>query len=71
MVKKSRKVPMAFNMDYEQAEKLDRLSEILRLPKSALVRNAVNTLFDMYPKELAEEEASDRARPDDPERRHR
>ena len=62
---------MAFNMDYEQAEKLDRLSEILRLPKSALVRNAVNTLFDMYPKELAEEEASDQARPDDPGRGHR
>lgn len=71
MPRKSRKIPMAFNMDYEQAEKLDRLSEILRLPKSALVRNAVNTLFDMYPKELAEEEASDRARPDDPGRGHR
>jgi len=71
LVKKIREVPMAFNMYYEQAEKLDRLSEILRLPKSALVRNAVNTLFDFYPKELAEEEASDRARPNDPGSGHR
>jgi len=53
-------------MDYEQAEKLDRLSEILRLPKSVLVRDAVNRLFAQYTKELAEEAGSEPARPDDP-----
>ena len=57
---------MAFNMDYEQAEKLDRLSEILRLPKSALVRDAVNALFERYTKELADEATSELARPQEP-----
>jgi predicted DNA-binding protein len=46
---------MVFNLDYEQAEKLDRLSERLGLPKSVLVRDAVNQLFEKYKKELAEE----------------
>jgi predicted DNA-binding protein len=61
---------MAFNMDYEQTEKLDRLSERLGVPKSALVRDAVNKLFDLYAKELGEEGADERAGPDDlgPER---
>ena len=59
---------MVFNMDYEQAEKLDRLAEWLRLPKSELVREAVNQLFEKYKKELAEatsEEAARRRRPEE------
>lgn len=59
---------MVFNMDYEQAEKLDRLSERLGLPKSELVRDAVNQLFEKYKKELAEvtpEDAGRRPRPEE------
>lgn len=72
MARKSRRVPMVFNLDYEQAEKLDRLSERLGLPKSVLVRDAVNQLFEKYKKELAEE-APTGGRPDseNPERGRR
>ncbi|MCI0372152.1 MAG: ribbon-helix-helix domain-containing protein [candidate division NC10 bacterium] len=45
---------MVFNMDYEQAEKLDRLAEVLGTPKSALVREAVDQLLEKYRRELAE-----------------
>ena len=74
MADKKRRVPMVFNMDYEQAEKLDRLSERLRVPKSMLVREAVNHLFEKYKKELAEvtpEEAGKRPRPEESGRGHR
>lgn len=65
---------MVFNMDYEQAEKLDRLAERLGLPKSALVREAVDRLLEKYQKQLAEgtpEEAGKRPRPEEPGRGRR
>jgi predicted DNA-binding protein len=71
---KKRRVPMVFNMDYEQAEKLDRLAARLGLPKSALVREAVDRLLEKYQKQLAEgipEEAGRRPRPEEPGRGRR
>ena len=65
---------MVFNMDYEQAEKLDRLAERLGLPKSALVREAVDRLLDKYRKELEEatpEEAGKLPRREEPGRGRR
>jgi predicted DNA-binding protein len=63
---------MVFNLDYEQAEKLDRLSERLGLPKSVLVRDAVNQLFEKYKQELAEEtETRERPHAEDPQRGRR
>ncbi len=63
---------MVFNLDYEQAEKLDRLSERLGLPKSVLVRDAVNQLFEKYKKELAEEtQARERPHSETPQRGRR
>ncbi len=63
---------MVFNLDYEQAEKLDRLSERLGLPKSVLVRDAVNQLFERYKKELAEEtQVRDRPHSETPQRGRR
>ncbi len=60
---------MVFNLEYEQAEKLDRLAERLRLPRSVLVREAVEQLLKKYQKELAEGppgEAGARPRPEEP-----
>ncbi len=65
---------MVFNMDYEQAEQLDRLAERLGLPKSALVREAVGQLLEKYRKELAEgtpEEAGKLPRREEPGRGRR
>jgi predicted DNA-binding protein len=63
---------MVFNLDYEQAEKLDRLSERLGLPKSVLVRDAVNQLFEKYKRELAEEpQVRDRPHSEPPQRGRR
>ena len=74
MAVKKRRVPMVFNMDYEQAEKLDRLAERLGTPKSALVREAVDQLLEKYRKELAEamaDEAGRRPRREEPGRGRR
>ena len=55
MARKSRKVSVAFSLDYDQAERLDLLAERMRLPKSVLVRDAINRLFEQYTKDLGEE----------------
>jgi predicted transcriptional regulator len=65
---------MVFNMEYEQAEKLDRLAERLRVPKSVLVREAVDHILKKYQKELAEGppgEAGGHPRPEEPGRGRR
>lgn len=58
-------------MDSEQAEQRDRLSESLRPPESALIRDAVHKRFAGSIRELAEEAASEPARPEDPGSGHR
>jgi len=65
---------MVFNMDYEQAEKLDRLAERLGLPKSVLVREAVDHLLAKYQQELTEgtpEEAGQQGTLEEPGRGRR
>ena len=74
MATKKRRVPMVFNMDYEQAEKLDRLAERLGLPKSVLVREAVDHLLAKYQQDLSErtpEEAGTQGRLEEPGRGRR
>ena len=62
---------MGFTRNDEHAETLDRLTESLRLPMSALVRDAVTTRLERHQRELAEEEASERGRSEAQGRGHR
>jgi len=60
---------MTITVDFDQAERQDRPSRRPGIPRSVMGRDGVHTLSDLSSKELADEGASDRARPGDPELR--
>jgi hypothetical protein len=69
--RKIRSAPMGFTRNDEQAETLVRRSEGLRIPTSAVVRDAVTARLERHQRELAEEEASERGRSEVQGRGHR
>ena len=57
---------MALTVDFKQAERLDRPSRRSGIPRGVMGRDGVHTLSDLSSKELADEGASERAKPGDP-----
>ena len=52
MAGKTKKVPTMLSLEKEQADKLQRLHEVTRIPKQVLMREAMDDLFVKYKTEL-------------------